>query len=274
MNEYLKKIIETVDDYRRFLNPDVAISISDREKYVKIIDTEELKFPMKEGDNVRGCGYDNVLDAIERTGEPFTNVLPKEITGTFTIKSIISPIRDNGKVVGYFSISINIEKESQVESISEYLTKSIDNTNDSVHKIVTSAESLNNMMKDIESWSKEAEHSIEQSNSAIGLIKGIATQSNLLGLNAAIEASRAGVEGKGFSVVASEMRKLAIQSKETAQLVEESLKKIEKSIEVVGVSVKEARGISESQFRETEQISKAVEDISNKSVELVGYAKN
>ena len=129
-------------------------------------------------------------------------------------------------------------------------------------------------MKDIESWSKEAEHSIEQSNSAIGLIKGIATQSNLLGLNAAIEASRAGVEGKGFSVVASEMRKLAIQSKETAQLVEESLKKIEKSIEVVGVSVKEARGISESQFRETEQISKAVEDISNKSVELVGDAKN
>lgn len=117
------------------------------------------------------------------------------------------------------------------------------------------------------------EERIKLSSNAIELIKGIASQSNLLGLNAAIEASRVSGSSNGFAVVASEMRKLAGQSKETAQLVEKSLKEIENSITIVLEEIRSVRSISDLEYIEIEHISEIVENVAIKSKELVEYSK-
>lgn len=89
MNKLLEQLIETAPLYHKFLQQDIAISISDTKTYLALFETENLKFPFPVGAPINGSGFENVLSEIARTGNAFTNYVPKEITGTVPIKSIV-----------------------------------------------------------------------------------------------------------------------------------------------------------------------------------------
>ncbi len=132
------------------------------------------------------------------------------------------------------------------------------------------------------------EESVKKIGSATELITSIASQTNLLSLNASIEAARAGENGKGFAVVASEIQQLSIQSNTAAgkikEIVEDLNKNASYTLDKVGdmksVIVRQEDNImrvSES-FKDVhmgiDETVKGIEDIINKAEELENTREN
>ncbi|WP_435349054.1 methyl-accepting chemotaxis protein [Haloarchaeobius sp. HRN-SO-5] len=113
---------------------------------------------------------------------------------------------------------------------------------------------------------KELDGEMEQIDELIDFISEVAEQTNMLALNANIEAARSGSSGEGFSVVAQEVKELAEDTKEAAEDIERRLERIQQTTQDTVAGVEEA----------TDQISgttDAVEDTVDALDEIAGYAQ-
>ncbi|WP_341876220.1 methyl-accepting chemotaxis protein [Defluviitalea saccharophila] len=114
------------------------------------------------------------------------------------------------------------------------------------------SESIDQTAIDIEAFNTN----ISEMNAFIKTIKDIAAQTNLLALNASIEAAKAGEMGRGFSVVAQEVKKLAYESEMSAKEIEEKINKAQNKIQGINDRIKE--GVSEI-IKGNEKANKAKE---------------
>lgn len=119
--------------------------------------------------------------------------------------------------------------KSQILRAADILGRTMEKITDLTSKVQNSAQLENNMAQKIEQLSSEA----KQIKEVLDIISDIADQTNLLALNAAIEAARAGEHGRGFAVVADEVRKLA-------ERTQKSLVEIQSTINIIVQSIMEA----------------------------------
>jgi methyl-accepting chemotaxis protein len=177
------------------------------------------------------------------------------------------------KEISVTSNSISNGAQTQASEFEE-LSSSVQSTADnSSHANVVTAKSAKNaneagtgMDNSIQAMD-EIRESSKKISVAIQIISDIAFQTNLLALNAAVEAARAGIHGKGFGVVASEVKKLAEKSSVAAKQIKEviltSLNFVEKGVNVskeAGVKIQEIIQDINQTAKELQMISAASQE--------------
>lgn len=149
----------------------------------------------------------------------------------------------------------------------------VEQTAAGIEDISDSVTSLADRVTDITTQMKDVSSSAEQIGEISSVVKGISDQSNLLGLNAAIEAARAGDVGKGFSVVANEIRKLATNSKENVNQINDITKNIQGLIDTLNQTFLEVNTLTDNQSGSIQEFSATIQEISSKAQELASLAQ-
>lgn len=188
--------------------------------------------------NQLSINSEQCAQAITQVAESINSVAMGANEQNVAVQDSENKIHDLKEELGNVTIiSENVAKKEEESTIT------ISDGEKKVNKVISQMDNINITVEQTSTVIDSLYKKSQEINTIIATIKGIAQQTNLLALNAAIEAAHAGEQGKGFTVVAEEVRKLAEQSQESVDDVSKLISDIQKDTEQASVSMR--KGLEE-----------------------------
>ena len=260
MRKSIRILGSYVDDIDRAMklfaegNFDVKPEVEWRGDFVGILNSF-MQFEKSIGETIKGIqnvsnevssAADQVASSSNYLEDGDTNQAAVVEELTATVAGVSEQVENNSK------------SAKEISGRVDELGNAILESNGKMHEMVDSMHEINEASKEIDK--------------IIATINEIASQTNLLALNASIEAARAGEAGKGFAVVANQVNSLADQSaqaaKESAMLIETSVKAVEKGMVIAGQTAAQLEDVAENSKIITEEVTNIAETLETQTTEI------
>ncbi|MHA6253251.1 methyl-accepting chemotaxis protein [Oceanobacillus sp. CAU 1775] len=254
----LQSFIQVAPYLQLLVNDDITIGVYDTEKLLINIPAKTFQLQVSPGDPL--LEGDIITTAISQNANQ-AMVVPAEVLGVDLVSRAIPVHDENGRVIGGIGVGTNVERANKLSEISSNLSHVIGDVTNTVQEM---AESVNELATNINFVSEKADevtNSVNLIEQVSSVVKSIADQSNLLGLNAAIESARAGEHGRGFGVVADEIRKMAVNSKDNVEEIQSITSQIREVIGHLGDDIQKVNLESTSQSAAIEELTATMEEI-------------
>ncbi len=258
MDKMLTSVINSIPLIRAIYPYDCMIAVSDLNEFIFYSPGTKMKHTNPVGKALsRG---DGLTEAIQQRNA-VSSIVPKDIWG-FMFKSKSSPIiNEHGQVVGALGLGHSLDIQEMLHNAAETIASSSEEVIAFSEELTANAAKLHEKLGNLQATSDKAIKGLDKSNQILSFITEIATSTNLLGLNASIEAARAGESGKGFTVVAQEIRKLSSNSSSSVKEIRDTLSRIRDEFINIGKKINEADTLSAQQEESTQDITKSVESL-------------
>lgn len=235
MNRQLEMVIDLFPVIKQMFSHDVYIMVMDKDGVVQGFSIPDGKRPYV---NIGETFHDptGVLREVLRTGKAMHNCLTQEVKGE-TFEGELVPVMDGGTVVGVVACTYSVDVQKQMVQITTKFQDSVGNIQGSLQQLLSGIENLFTLLADMDKIASTVENDVQNAVEVVNNISGNASRSNILALNASIEAARSGEHGRGFAVVAGEMGKLANDSGRSSSEIKVTLNNIMEHLNVIISSI-------------------------------------
>jgi len=212
------------------------------------------------------------FELVDQTNQQINKLLKEEGTITLGLNTLLSgsgyttqQIEEVKNHLGFLTEN-NIKTQEQVESVFTGLNitgKEINVAKSGICNMAEEMEQVTNLFQEFYTMIMKTKEQYENISNLATSITSIASQTNLLSLNASIEAARAGEAGRGFAVVAEEIKKLSDTSKQSANIIISALQEMNGVMEKLSVKTEEGKEVVKSTTQMTDHAITQLNNIVN-----------
>lgn len=264
----LQAIIDIIPILKSAVPAELSIAICDKEKFIAYWPGENIDLHIRLGQKLH---EDEPLMQALKNREDLKADVPAEFYGFEFIGTATPLFGPDGDVIG--GIAIQLRKQSELIAIADQISMSLLQANDQLSQVTNGSIGLTDSSQTLLTLAQDTVEHVNEAGEVITIVSKVADQTHLLGINAAIEAAHAGDKGRGFGIVASEIRKLSNETLSSTKSIQHTLKSFEGAIDTMRHSIEQIAATVEQQAASSQQILEYMKEIQRMSEQLNLFAK-